>query len=333
MEKLRIGIVGTNFVVDQFMNGIAMEGGCEVVSVCDVSETALQKFQEKYHIPHAFHDYHEMAEAGGIDAVYLAIPNALHHDASIYFLNKKLHVFCEKPMGANPQEVEQMFAAAEKNGVYLHDGIAPLYVENFVLMKKTLPQLGRIRRAVFVQGRYSTRYDAYLRGENPTTFRVELCNGSLYDMGVYCVALAVGLFGMPEKVFAEGTVLPSGADCIGTAVLTYADMEVVIMHSKVTDSMIESEIQGEQGNLFINLPSRVQELWLQLRNGERTPLGVKTDEGFKYELRDFRENIQKGNRESTLVPHSISRAIAQVLYECRRQTGIHYPCDDNGGQA
>ena len=333
MEKIRLGIVGTNFVVDQFMNGVALDGGFDVVSVCDISEAALKKSQEKYHIPHAFRDYHEMAEAGGIDAVYLAIPNSLHHDVSIYFLNKKLHVFCEKPMGANPREVVEMFAAAQENGVYLHDGIAPLYVENFALMKDTLPQLGRIRRAVFAQGRYSTRYDAYLRGENPSTFRVELCNGSLYDMGVYCVALAVGLFGKPKKVFAEGTVLPSGADCIGTAVLTYEDMEVVIMHSKVTDSMIESEIQGENGNLFIRLPSRVQELWLQPRNGERRKLGVKTDEGFKYELRDFRENILRGSSESALVPHSTSLEIAQVLYACRKQTGIHYPCDEIGGDA
>lgn len=103
------------------------------------------------------------------------------------------------------------------------------------------------------------------------------------------------------------------------------------MHSKVTDSMIESEIQGEDGNLFISLPSRVQELWMQPRNGARTSLGVKTDEGFKYELRDFRENIQNGSRESALVPHSVSKAIAEVLYECRKQTGISYSCDEIGG--
>jgi predicted dehydrogenase len=40
-----------------------------------------------------------MAEIDSLDAVYLAVPNHLHHEMVLYFLNKKISVFCEKPLG------------------------------------------------------------------------------------------------------------------------------------------------------------------------------------------------------------------------------------------
>src|SRR5690606_38740506 len=131
----------------------------------------------------------------------------------------------------------------------------------------------RLRRAVFSFGRYSSRYDAYLRGENPPTFRLEYCNGSLVDMGVYCVAVAVGLFGKPDKVLANGSNLSTGVDAMGSAILVYDDMEVVILHSKVANSSIESEIQGEQGNLYIDSISRMERIFLHRRNQDRVQIG------------------------------------------------------------
>ena len=134
--------------------------------------------------------------------------------------------------------------------------------------------IGRLKRAVFVFGRYSSRYDAYLQGENPPTFRIEYCNGSLVDMGVYCVAVAVGLFGKPVRVLANATKLSNGVDCMGSAIMIYDDLEIVIMHSKVTNSSIVSEIQGEQGNLSIDSISSMENVFLQRRNRDRIQVGL-----------------------------------------------------------
>jgi predicted dehydrogenase len=297
-----------------------------VTAVCATSEDSLAKFARKYRVKQTFSDYRKLAEIDALDAVYLAVPNHLHHEMALYFLNKKISVFCEKPLAVNPRQVKEMINASKQNHTLLQDGMVPLYSENYLKLKESLVNIGRLRRAVFVAGRYSTRYDAYLRGENPTTFRIEFCNGSLVDMGVYCVAVAVGLFGKPSGVLANASKLPTGVDAMGSAILIYEDIEVVIMHSKVANSSITSEIQGEQGNLYIDSISRMENVFVQVRNLNRLQIGTAGEDGFKYELLDFRNNLINSRAESRLVSHQLSYDISEVLYEIRKQSSVSYLC-------
>ena len=326
MKKISIGVVGTNFVTDMFMKGISLVDGFNVTAVCATREESRAQFAGKYQVNQTFSDYRNLAEMDSLDAVYLAVPNHLHYEMALYFLNKKVSVFCEKPLGVNPRQVKEMIDASKENYTLLQDGIVPLYTENYLKLKENLSEIGRLRRAVFVLGRYSTRYDAYLRGENPSTFRIEFCNGSLVDMGVYCVAVAVGLFGRPVEILANASKLATGVDAMGSTILIYDDFEVVIMHSKVSNSSITSEIQGEQGNLYIDSISRMENVFMEVRNQDRLQVGTTTDDSFKYELLDFRDNLLSSRVESRLVSHQLSYDISDVLYEIRKQSGVSYPC-------
>ncbi len=326
MERISIGVVGTNFVTDMFMKGISLVEGFNVIAVCATREESLAKFTQKYQVNQRFLDYRKLAVLDSLDAVYLAVPNHLHHEMALYFLNQRKSVFCEKPLGVNSQQVKEIINASNQNHTLLQDGIVPLYTENYLKLKQNLVKIGRIRRAVFVLGRYSTRYDAYLRGENPSTFRLEFCNGSLVDMGVYCVAVAVGMFGRPVRVLANASKLSNGVDCMGSAIMIYDDFEVIVMHSKVANSFITSEIQGEQGNLHIDSISRMENVFMQVGNGDRIQIGATTEAGFRDELLDFRDNFLNNRIESRLVSHQLSYDIAEVLYKIRRKSGISYPC-------
>lgn len=326
MRDISIAVVGTNFVTDAFMTGIRFVDGFNVAAVCATREESIAKFNKKYEVPQAFLDYRKLAGIDSLGAVYLAVPNHLHHEMALYFLNKKIAVFCEKPLGVNPRQVKEMIEASKRNHTLLQDGIVPLYTKNYLQLKQSIVNIGQLRRAVFVMGRYSSRYDAYLRGENPTTFRTEFCNGSLVDMGVYCVAVAVGLFGKPVRILANACKLATGVDGMGSAILVYDDFEVVIMHSKVSNSSIISEIEGERGNISINLISKMDNIFMKLKNEDRLQVGTTTENCFKYELLDFRDNLLNGRTESPLVSHGLSYDISEVLYEIRKQSGISYPC-------
>lgn len=326
MRKISIGVIGTNFVTDMFMKGISLVDGFEVTAVCATREESIARFTAKHPVSQTFLDYQKMAESDSIDAVYLAVPNHLHHEMALYFLDKKISVFCEKPLAVNPLQVREMIEASNQNHTLLQDGIVPLYTENYLKLRENLGNIGRLKRAVFVFGRYSSRYDAYLQGENPPTFRIEYCNGSLVDMGVYCVAVAVGLFGKPVRVLANATKLSNGVDCMGSAIMIYDGFEIVIMHSKVTNSSIVSEIQGEQGNLSIDSISSMENVFLQRRNRDRIQVGLTLEDSFKAELLDFRDNLLNRRVQSRLVSHQLSHDIVEVLYEIRKQSGVSYPC-------
>ena len=70
-------------------------------------------------------------------------------------------------------------------------------------------------------------------------------------ISVLLPASAVALWGEPHGVTATASLLESGVDAHGVVVLDYGDFSVTLQHSKVSDSVLPSEIQGEDGSLVI----------------------------------------------------------------------------------
>lgn len=52
------------------------------------------------------------------------------------------------------------------------------------------------------------------------------------DIGFYCLASAVALFGEPKSVQATASLLASGVDARGVVVMDYGDFSVTLQHSK-----------------------------------------------------------------------------------------------------
>ncbi|MBO4218877.1 MAG: Gfo/Idh/MocA family oxidoreductase [Erysipelotrichaceae bacterium] len=324
---MRFGVVGTNFVSDFFMTGAGFVPEIQVTSVCSGHRENAEKFVAKYGIPNVYDDYIEMMESGSIDAIYLAVPNQKHYEMTLECLKRHIPTFCEKPMGGNLRQVREMIQASIDNGTYLHDGTIPMYSPNLRVIREYLGRIGRVRRALFNFGKYSSRYDAYLRGENPTTFRPELYNGSLMDLGIYVIADIVALFGKPQEIYSEASILESGADCMGVSVLKYDGFDAIAWHSKVTDTEIVSEIQGEQGNIYIPHLSLLDEIYYQPRGGEKVRIGEPFDHQFANELRDFVYGVENGLQESVMNPFRQVLDIHEVLTDCRLKAGIIFDCD------
>ena len=325
---MNFGIIGTNFVSDYFMSGALECPDCEVVAVSATSMEKADKFADKYNIPHRFDDYEKMAEADLIDAVYIATPNGKHLTHSKYFLERKIPVFCEKPLAGNLKEVEEMIACAKANNTYLHEGLVPIFNPNFVALTNALELIGPIRQVTLNFSKYSSRYDAYLRGENPTTFRCELANGAIMDLGVYPIGLCVCLFGKPRKILSASSLLPTKADISGTSIFCYDDFNVSISYSKASDTENLSEICGERGIITIDVCSILGNMYFIDRNTkEKTRIGGDLKPNFYYQIKDMIDNINDGLIESKRMSFEKSLAVHAAITECRRQAGIVYPCD------
>lgn len=325
---MKFGLVGTNFVSDFFMDGAKQVEKCEVVAVSDISMSGAKAFGERHNIPHCFDSYEKMLESGLIEAVYIAVPNGLHKAISCYFLNHKIPVFCEKPMASNIWEVEEMIQCAKENQTYLQEGLIPLYNPNFKILKDNLALVGKIHQVNFNFSKYSSRYDAYLRGENPTTFRRELANGAIMDLGVYIFADCIGLWGKPNKVISTCSLLDTGTDVSGTSIFQYDDFHVTLSYSKASDTENKCEICGELGILNIDFPSQPKTVtFIESKTQERHVLSVPVKENFYYEITEMIEQVEANESESLSVPFAISHAIHCVLTDCRKQAGITFPTD------
>lgn len=326
---MRFGIVGTNFISNNFMDAAKHIEDFELIAVCSRKEENAKKFAEKYGAKKVFTSYKEMAKSGIIDAVYIATPNYLHCEQTLEFLDNNIHVLCEKPIASNVSEVKRMINKANEKKLVLMEAMKPTLMPNFIAVKENLKNIGKIRRAIFNYGKYSSRYDAYRDGIILNAFKPEMSNGSIMDIGVYSVFNAVALFGMPKKVYGNGVILESGVDGIGSIILSYEDKEIILMHSKITDTTLPSEIQGEDGTIVIddiNSPSKIT-LYDKSRhiiNLTRSQIG----DNMFYEINEFMEVIKSGEKQSKTNTHEISIMVHEIITQVRKQIGLKFSADE-----
>ena len=323
---IRFAVIGTNWITRQFVDAAHETGKYKLTAVYSRSLEQAQTFANDYPVEHLFTSLDAMAQSEDIDAVYIASPNSLHFPQTKLFLQHKKHVICEKPLASNLHEVEQAIALARENQVVLFEAFKTASLPNFQILQQSLEKVGPVRKAFINYCQYSSRYQRYLDGENPNTFNPAFSNGSIMDIGFYCLASAVALWGEPKQVQASASLLDSGVDAHGIAVLDYGDFSVTLQHSKVSDSTLPSEIQGEAGSLVIERISECQKVAFIPRGSKAQDLSQPQHiNTMLYEAEEFARLVE--NNEVDHPALEVSRITAKVQTEIRRQTGVVFPAD------
>lgn len=326
LSMIRFAVVGTNWITRQFVDAAHESGKYTLCAVYSRTLEQAQEFAKEYPVKHVFTSLEQMAACEDIDAVYIASPNSLHAMQSQLFLRHKKHVICEKPLASNLREAEATIACAKEHGVVLFEAFKTASLPNFQVLQQAMPRLGKIRKVLLNYCQYSSRYQRYLDGENPNTFNPAFSNGSIMDIGFYSLASAIALLGEPYRVKACATLLESGVDAHGTVLMDYGDFDVTLLHSKVSDSVLPSEIQGESGSLVITKISECQEVTFYPRGGSAQNLSVPQHiNSMLYEAETFADLVE---RQAVTHPAlTLSRAIARWQTEIRAQTGVRFPAD------
>lgn len=323
---IRFAVIGTNWITRQFVDAAHETGRYKLTAVYSRSLEQAQSFANDYPVEHLFTSLESMAQSDDIDAVYIASPNSLHAPQTELFLRHKKHVICEKPLASNIDEAERVIAAARENQVVLFEAFKTASLPNFQQLQQALPKLGQIRKAFINYCQYSSRYQRYLDGENPNTFNPAFSNGSIMDIGFYCLASAIALWGEPKQIQASASLLDSGVDAHGVVVMDYGDFSVTLQHSKVSDSTLPSEIQGEAGALVIEKISECQKVSFVPRGSKAQDLSQPQHiNTMLYEAEAFARLVE--NNEVDHPGLEVSRITAKVQTEIRRQTGVVFPAD------
>ena len=337
MDKVRFGVVGTNFITDWVIAGARQDERFELVAVYSRTRERANEFAAKHGIPYTFTSLEEMAESPLIDAVYIASPNFLHASQSILCMSCGKHVLCEKPLASNAREVQAMIEASRKYNVTLMEAMKPTLTPNFRVLRENLGRAGVIRRYFSCYCQYSSRYDKFKEGIVLNAFKPELSNGAMMDIGIYTVYPMVVLFGRPKKIDASGIVLSSGADGQGAVNFLYEGMNATVLYSKIANSSLPTEIQGEDGNLTLDRINIIRKVTFTPRlapamgkGPEPVPenLTAVTDKDeYYYEVAEFMDLVLSGRRESLVNSHEHSLITLEIIDEVRRQLGIVYPAD------
>lgn len=328
-DKIRFGIVGTNVIVDTVLEAACLDDRFIATAVYSRTKERAIEFADRHQIEYTFTSIEDMAQSDLIDAVYIASPTACHAYQSIVFMKYGKHVLCEKPIASNAIETKAMIEASEKYNVALMEAMRSTPTPNFRRLIKTMPELGTIRRYFACYCQYSSRYDKLKNGVVLNAFKPELSNGAVMDLGIYTIYPMIVLFGKPKSIQASGLMLHTGVDGQGAVNFSYDGFEATVLYSKIADSCLPSEIQGEEGVITIDKIDTLTNLKLTKRKGESVDITVdKNQNGYLCEIMEFIDVIMAGKRESSINTHANSLQAIEVIDEIRRQIGVEFPADE-----
>lgn len=325
---IRFATIGTNFIVDRFLEAaLANKEFAYKAAYSRNAETALS-FSNKYHPERIYTDLNKLAEADDIDAVYIASPNSLHYGQASLLLEHSKHILCEKTITSNSKELQNLIQLAKSRHLVLLEAIRTVFTPGFAALTDNLSRLGTIRRVSFNYCQYSSRYDKFKSGMIENAFNPALSNGAIMDIGVYCVYPLMKLFGAPEEIKTNALILSNGIDGAGTILAIYKEMQAELVYSKITDSRIPSQIQGENGTMTITGINNPCQLKFYDRKGnEEIIYQAASQPDMSGEINEWARLIKGGSGGE--IHNQCSLLTLKLMDEARRQMGIVFPADKN----
>jgi D-xylose 1-dehydrogenase (NADP+, D-xylono-1,5-lactone-forming) len=217
-EPLRWGILGTGNIAEQFCSHMPTARRGRVVAVASRSMDSARAFAERFSITSAYGSYADLLTDRGIDAVYISLPNSMHHEWTIRSLRAGKHVLCEKPFATNAEQSQEMFDEAGRAGRLLVEAFMYLSHPQTIAVIESVHS-GEIGSLQLIRTSFcyrTRRIDGNIR------FRPDLAGGALMDIGCYCTSLACVLAQEdPVEIHASARLHSSGVDEITTGVLRF----------------------------------------------------------------------------------------------------------------
>ena len=286
-----------------------------------------QEFAKKHQIPKFYDSYETLASDSQVDVVYIGITTHCHYEATKVFLNAGKSVLCEKPLGMNLKQTEEMIALAQSKKLFLMEAIWSRTFPVYQKLKQSLKDIGDIKHMVMTNGVSTKGPDLYVK---------EYGGGTVLEAAGDCLQLILLVFGpeMPSKIQASTVKFNENGVDLGMSVTLYFSEDRMATFN--TDLRVDlpntASIAGTQGQIRIGsqfwCPTQ---LYTQINNepevledfplpqGANFPFHFQSSEGLMYEADHVRQCLQANLLESPLVPHQDSLLIARIQQEIMSQ--------------
>lgn len=178
-RPLRFGVLGAGRIAaQQFVPALRTVPGVTLAAAASRDLDRARALQPE----RAYDDYAALLDDAAVDAVYIATHNGLHRDLALAALERGKHVLCEKPLGRDAAECEQLAAAARRSGRHL--------IEAF--MYRHHPQITRVSDLVADGAIGALRvveaaFSFHLTKPDDVRLNKAWGGGALLDVGCYCV--------------------------------------------------------------------------------------------------------------------------------------------------
>lgn len=324
-ELVRWGILGTGKIARAFAMALKETPGAVLAGVASRSAASAQAFADEFGAAIACDSYQALADAPGIDIVYIATPHPMHAENATMLLHGGKAVLCEKPFTMNRHEAEKVIALAREKRLFLMEAMWTRFMPALAEVRSIIASgaIGPVHQVTADFGFTATK-DPVHRVNNP-----DLGGGALLDLGIYPLSISAALLGPVTAVVAQAEMGETGVD-IQTGFLMRHEgggMSVCSCSFKV-QTPAELTVMGELGSVRMHSQfHRTTLVTVSNSGGTRTIDTPYLGNGYVHEAIEAGRCLRAGLIESPDMTHDETLALMGVLDEIRGQIGLRYAAD------
>ncbi len=322
-QKIKWGIVGPGRIATKFVGDLKLVHDAEITAVASRSLERAQNFATEFNIPNAFGNYDELFDSDVVDVLYIATPHNFHKKLTIRTMEKGKHVLCEKPLGVNKKEVDQMVETAKKHKVFMMEALWSRFNPSIQKVKKLIDE-GAIGDVGYLHADFA--FFALDRDLDSRLLNPDLASGSLLDIGIYPIFLAYLILGMPERIEAVSNFHDNGTELQTSMIFHYPLAQAILYSGLKGNSKMEAEISGTKGDIYIRPRWHEAKGFSLVKNNEVEEFDLLVQgTGYFYEILEVNKCLREGRIESTLWSHQNSLDLVELLDKVRGKCGIRFP--------
>ena len=317
------GIIGLGNIAQKFAKDLSLINDAALMAVASRSIQKAIAFKDEFKVPTAFDSYEALFKCEEVEVVYIALPHTEHLKWSIMAMEHGKHVLCEKPLGVNLGQVQQMINASKKHNVFLMEALWSRFIPA-IQNAKELVEEGEIGSIGYMHADFA--FFGLDRNREGRLLNPALAGGSLLDIGIYPVFLAYLMLGIPDKIEASAKYIETGAEIQIAMQFTYPAAHALLFSGLSANSSMEASISGSDGTIVIHSRWHEAQGLSVIKNNKTEKIHLPTvGKGYTYEIEEVHRCLVNKQIESDLWSHRNSLELIGLLDRIRATAGITFP--------
>ena len=320
---IRWGIIGVGWMADQFANGVNAHTASTVHAVSSRELAKAQAFAASHSVAKAYGSIAELVADPDIDAVHVASPHTGHLENALEAIAAGKNVLVEKPICLNAADARTLIDAARAADVFVMEAMWTRYLPHMVELKRVIAD-GEIGEIVALQADHGQAFPF-----NPTSrwWDPALAGGALLDIGIYPVAFAHDILGVPDSITAVAQMTETNVDGhVSMAFMYGARTQASLQSTMWAETPTVAHVSGTKGRIEVAGPFyREAAFRVITADGVREFPYKGVANGYAYEAAEVARRITAGEKQSPAMTPEMTLEVMASLDEVRRQIGLTYP--------
>lgn len=323
------GILGCGRIARKLASDLRRVAGAKIFAVASRNEENAMQFANDFSAEKIYTSYEALAADENVQVIYIATPHNLHYENTLLCLEHGKAVLCEKPFAINSRQAAAMIAKAKEKNVFLMEALWTKFLPHYNKLQQLIRE-GLIGEIKSVSANFG------FKPVEPIAQRIfdpALAGGTLLDIGIYNLFIALSILGKPQTIDAVMTPAHTGVDEQCAVTMQYNNGAIAQLFSTFTTNLAtEADIRGTSGRIRLSHRFYAPEATIEYYPGwveSKQIIEVPKEEGwgYQYQAKHVQECLQHGLSESTVMTFADTMLLIETMDEIRRKAGIVYDAD------